>query len=388
MKNIFLLALGMFALGLDAYVVAGLLPEIGVTFHATPSEVGQTVTVFTLCYALAAPVFATLLAGKPIRKILALALAVFSCANAASALAGSLEWLLAARAVAGLGAGLFSPIAVAAAVALVSKEQKGRALGLTLGGMSTGTVIGVPAGLWVASRIGWQGTLWLVTALGLIGLIGILLRLPDIPAVPPPSLRQRAGMLANPLVAATVGVSFLTAVASLGLYTYVAPILQGIANIDTATSYFWAWGMGGMAGSFLIGAAIDWTQRPLHLMLGLLTLLTLALALLPTALHSPLLGYLPFLVWGATGWASQAPQQHTLLDLQPEHGAAAVALNSSANYLGGAVGAALGGVIIATGGLSRLPLLAACVAFLALIIHTAILARFGASKMKKNRTAA
>ncbi|MCJ2089615.1 hypothetical protein MKK88_27060 [Methylobacterium sp. E-005] len=90
MERIAVLALGMFALGLDAYVVAGLLPGIGSSFGITSGEAGQTVTVFTLTYALAAPVCATLLARRPIRKILALALAVFGLANALSAWAGSL----------------------------------------------------------------------------------------------------------------------------------------------------------------------------------------------------------------------------------------------------------------------------------------------------------
>ncbi|MEK4179226.1 hypothetical protein NSQ61_06455 [Aeribacillus sp. FSL K6-1121] len=47
------------------------------------------------------------------------------------------------------------------------------------------------------------------------------------------------------------------------------------------------------------------------------------------------------------GWASQAPQQHERLRYQPEHDAAVVALNSSANYLGSAVGSSLGGDCIA-----------------------------------------
>ncbi len=81
----------------------------------------------------------------------------------------------------------------------------------------------------------------------------------------------------------------------------------------------------------------------------ILAILTLTLAALPALLGRGPLGYLPFLIWGAMGWASQAPQQHTLLDLKPAYGSVAVALNSSANYLGGAVGAALGGVVMALG---------------------------------------
>ncbi|WP_240455725.1 MFS transporter [Virgibacillus sp. Bac332] len=82
MRMVFLLTIGMFTLGFDAYVVAGLLPDIGATFKTSDSQTGQAVTVFTLCFALAAPVFATLLAGKPARRILVIALVIFSLGNA------------------------------------------------------------------------------------------------------------------------------------------------------------------------------------------------------------------------------------------------------------------------------------------------------------------
>lgn len=61
MRRVFLLTIGMFTLGFDAYVMAGLLPDIGATFKIIDSQTGQAVTIFTLCFALAAPIFATLL---------------------------------------------------------------------------------------------------------------------------------------------------------------------------------------------------------------------------------------------------------------------------------------------------------------------------------------
>lgn len=68
MNKVLLLTIGMFALGFDAYVVAGLLPDIGAAFNKNDSQAGQAVSAFTLWYALAAPIFATFLAGKSIRK--------------------------------------------------------------------------------------------------------------------------------------------------------------------------------------------------------------------------------------------------------------------------------------------------------------------------------
>lgn len=366
MQKVFLLTIGMFALGFDAYVVAGLLPEIGSTYRISDSQSGQAVSVFTLCYALAAPIFATVLAGKPVRKILVMALAVFSIGNGASALAQNFPMLLVARAIAGIGAGLYSPLAAAASASIVSEQKRGRALGMTLGGMSMGTVVGVPLGLIIAQHIGWKGTLWCITAIGIIAMLGIIIRFPNFPAETPPSLRQRLSMITDRHVSATVGITFVASIASLGLYTYIAPILQNLEGIHNITPYLWAWGIGGVIGSFSIGTLIDRTGRPAQLMAWILAILAFAIFSLPSALEFNVVAFLPFVLWGAVGWASLAPQQHVLLRSQPKHGAAAVALNSSANYLGGAIGSTFGGIVLFAGlSPSYFPFAAGCLVLVA-----------------------
>lgn len=370
MSHVLLLAVGMFALGVDAYVVAGLLPGIAATFSVSAVQAGQCVAVFTLSYAISAPVLATLVASKPLRVVLTIALTIFTVANAASAFANSFALLLAARALAGFGAGLFSPVAVTSAASLVPSQSKGRALGMVLGGMSTGTVVGVPLGLWINNWFGWRGTLAGVTLIGLASLIGVSARLPSIALRRPPSLRERLSVLNDRRVAATVGITFMTAVGSLGLYTYLAPILHALAGATDITNYLWLWGIGGMLGSFAIGPLIDRTGRAAPLLGLILASLTVALGMLPAAAPLGAIGLLPLLVWGAAGWSSLAPQQHLLLELRPDDGAAAVALNSSSNYLGSAVGAFLGGALISWGvAPSALPYCAAAAALIALIGH-------------------
>ncbi|MCZ9343903.1 MFS transporter, partial [Streptomyces sp. TRM76130] len=106
--------------------------------------------------------------------------------------------------------------------------------------------------------------------------------------------------------------SFLAAVASLGLYTYLAPVMgtRAMGGVDNITPYLWAWGIGGVLGSILIGPLVDRARRPATLVVGILILLTLALAVLrPVASVEPLLALLPIAVWGAVGWALQVPQQ-------------------------------------------------------------------------------
>ncbi|MGW7556081.1 MFS transporter, partial [Streptomyces rimosus] len=173
MRKVWLLALGAFALGLDAYVMAGLLPVVAGDLRASVSLVGQMVTVFTLAYAVAAPLVAGLMAGVRPRVVIVVALGVFTVGNAVTALAPSLGALLAARVVAGAGAGVYAALSTAAASALVPGERRGRALALVMGGMSTGTVLGVPVGVLLAGHAGWRSTMWLVTGLGAVALVGL-----------------------------------------------------------------------------------------------------------------------------------------------------------------------------------------------------------------------
>lgn len=346
MGKILLLVVGMFALGLDAFVISGLLPFISHDLNVGVASAAQAVTTFTLCYALSAPIFATLLSGKEIKNILLLALLVFTCGNILSALSTSFTLLMFSRCIAGIGAGVYSPLAVASSAALVKPEQKGTALSLALGGMSMGVVLGVPLGLLIATKISWQGTLWLISALGIIGMIAIKLKFPKITAPTPPTLIERVSILKNLKVAVIIAISFLTAVASLGLYTFISFIVTSLNSKYNLTEYFWVWGVGGMIGSFTVGKIIDKTRAPRIVMVFILTLLVLSLLAIPLTIKLPIISFIPFLLWGTMGWASQTPQQHALISTEPRHASAAVALNSSINYLGGAVGTVLGGILL------------------------------------------
>lgn len=357
MRRVLVLAAGAFALGLDAYVMAGLLPVIAGDLHTTEAVVGQMVTAFTLAYALAAPLCAGLLARARLRTVVTAALTVFTLANALTAVAGSLTLLIVARVIAGAGAGLYSAQASTAAAALVPEARRGRALGTVMGGMSAGTVLGVPLGILLADTAGWRATLWLITGLGALVLILLAVALPDIPAGPAVAARDRFAVLIDRRVAGIVAVSFLAAVASLGLYTYLAPVLHTAAGASPTaiTGYLWVWGAGGVLGSLLVGPLLDRRSRADggHLRTAVvlaMAALTLALATLVPLGHLTAAGVIaPLLIWGASGWALQVPQQHRLLQVGgPTRGGIAVAANNSALYLGSAAGSALGGTILAT----------------------------------------
>ena len=351
--TVYLIAVGAFALGMASYVTAGLMPLIASAFSISLAMAAQLVTAFTLAYGLGSPLVVALLPARAQRTGLLLALAVFVLANGASALAPGFASLLAWRAMAGIGAGVYLALGIAAAAGVSAPPQRGKAIGVIMGGMAGGTVLGVPLSLLLAQQLGWTAALWLVAVLGALALAGLLWKLPALQtasAAPAMSLRRKLALLADGPVLFILLVSLLAAVASLGMYTFIAPLLawsaQGTAM--SATPFLWAWGVGGIAGSVLVGPWADKVAAP-KLTWCILLLLALALCALPLAAGwSAWLMLAPIMLWGAAGWALQVPQNQQLLAVRAQQGDGnlAIALNESALYLGSAIGAATGGGLL------------------------------------------
>ena len=146
---------GSVALGLDAYVIAGLLPVIASDLGTSEAIVGLGVTAFTGAYAASGPLLSGS-AGIHAQRSLFISILMFSLANIATAMSPSALVFIGTRVVAGAAAGVYSPLSSAVAAATVSAEQKGRALSLVLAGLALGTVLGVPVGLVVADIWGWR----------------------------------------------------------------------------------------------------------------------------------------------------------------------------------------------------------------------------------------
>ncbi|MDH1684073.1 MFS transporter [Pseudomonas chengduensis] len=347
---IYLIALGAFALGMASYVTAGLIPMIEASFVVSVAVAAQLVTAFTLAYGLGSPIFVALTPAHRQRAGLLLALGLFVIANAASALAESFTTLMVWRAIAGIGAGVYLAMGIGASAAVSAPERRGKAIAIIMGGMASGVVLGVPLSLLIAEQMGWQAALWLVTVLGLVAFFGLLLKLPALPAATATTLGQKLAILGDGHVLVILLVSLLAAIASLGMYTFIAPLLADPAYgaVRSVTPYLWVWGIGGVLGSFLIGPLVDRIKGPV-LTFAIMLILAVSLFALPlTAALSTWLVMLPIAVWGAVGWALQVPQNNELILARQAQGDGnlAIALNESALYLGSAIGAAAGGFVL------------------------------------------
>ncbi|GHO72725.1 hypothetical protein KSD_04960 [Ktedonobacter sp. SOSP1-85] len=197
--RILLLALGMFALGTDAFVVAGVLPVIAGEMHVTEGLAGQLVTVFSLTYGLGAPVLAAVTSRWSRNRMLLLSLGAFCLANIGSALAPTFSLLLLTRFLAGCCAATFAPLAYTTGTSLAPAEKRGQALALVVLGLTVATVFGSPLGTWVGEHFGWRLSFGLVAALAGIAFLALLIRdLPKTASTPALSLKARLAPIAEP----------------------------------------------------------------------------------------------------------------------------------------------------------------------------------------------
>src|ERR1700742_2401803 len=109
LRRLLVLALGMFALGTDSFVVAGVLPQISRNFDVSIEAAGQMATIYAITYALLAPTIAALAAGVRRKSLLFWSLTLFVVANLATALAPSYGIAMATRVLAGVSAAIFAP---------------------------------------------------------------------------------------------------------------------------------------------------------------------------------------------------------------------------------------------------------------------------------------
>lgn len=345
-RRLFVLAAGMFAVGTDSFVVAGILPEVAKSLDVSIAVAGQMVTVYALSYALLSPVIAATLSHWPRKRLLLAGLAVFVLGNLVTAVAPTIEWVLASRLLAGLGAAMFSPTATATGASLVPPEKKARALAIVIGGLSIATALGSPMGTFIGGLGDWRTTMWFVTAVGTLAGVAVYALLPAIAPLPPVSLVQRLAPLRDSRVALTLLTTLLAYAGLFAVYTYVGVSFDratgGQSNVLAALLLLW--GISATVGNFAAGALTDRFGSRL-IINGALILAVVDFALLPWSSAYLWSSVVAIIVWGLTGWGLLVPQQHRLITLSPGSAPLLLGLNSAALY----VGVAASGVIGAAG---------------------------------------
>src|SRR5262245_18936048 len=100
-KRLLVLALGMFAIGTDGFVMAGVLPQLAQSFDVSIGAAGQVTTAYALSFAILAPTVAAIAGNVPRKMLMLLGMAVFVVANLATAAAPNFGFAIAMRVLTG-----------------------------------------------------------------------------------------------------------------------------------------------------------------------------------------------------------------------------------------------------------------------------------------------
>jgi EmrB/QacA subfamily drug resistance transporter len=164
-----LLAMTQFVVVIDASIVNIALPSIGHALHFSQDDLTWVVNAYTLTFGgflLLGGRLADLM-GR--RKMFMLGLVVFSLASLLGGLAQSEPWLIAARAVQGLGAAIVSPAALSIITTTFSEgAERNRALGVWGAVAGAGGAAGVLLGGVLTSGLSWRWVLFVNVPIGVL----------------------------------------------------------------------------------------------------------------------------------------------------------------------------------------------------------------------------
>ena len=346
-RRLLVLALGMFALGTDSFVVAGVLPEISRHFHISIGAAGQMTTAYAMTYALMAPFIAAVAAHIPRKALLLGSLVIFVIANLMTAAAPNFSLAIASRIFAGLGAAMFAPTATGAAATLVAPDRRGYALSIVIAGLTSATALGSPIGAVIGTVGDWRWTMVFVSALAAVSALGVALMLAHIPLPARITLAQRIKPIADPRVSLTLLTTWLYQSGQFITYTYFTLVFDRAIGHNAALVgvLLVAFGLSGTVANLFVGRLADSIGNR-KLIFTMLILLAAVLGSLSWAGAHLWTAIPALIVWGACGWGLLAPQQHRLVVVAPQTAPVVLGLNTSCTYLGMTTAGVIGALAI------------------------------------------
>ncbi|MCE2527589.1 MAG: MFS transporter [Actinomycetia bacterium] len=225
-----ILCLGVFSTALDQTVVVAALPGVMVDLEIPLTDLDRAawiVTAYLVAYTVAMPMGGRLSDVHGRVKMFQAALLVFAVGSAFVALAPNFGWIVSARVVQAIGGGATVPIGLAMAVAAVSAERRGIAIGLVAAAAEAGSVLGPLYGGAIIEWLGWRWIFWLDIPQSFI-LIALMALLPN-RANPKAKMDYFGAMvMGGALIFLTAGLSQRDLFSATSVYPYLLVAMGGL----------------------------------------------------------------------------------------------------------------------------------------------------------------
>jgi len=347
------LTAGAFGIGVTEFVIMGLLLQISADLGVSIPQAGLLISGYALGVFVGAPILTIATRKLPRKTTLIALMIIFTIGNLACALAPTYETLMIARVITALAHGTFFGVGSVVATGLVAPDKRASAIAIMFTGLTAATLLGVPFGAWLGLEFGWRSTFWAVTAIGVLATAILAVFVPSSKETEAPGrLRDEIAVLARPQVLMGLAMTVLGFGGLFAVFTYIQPILIEVTGFskEAVSPILLVFGGGLAVGNILGGKLAD--KRLMPALLGSLGLLAAVLLAMTLGIHSKAAAVVFAGVLGVAAFATVAPLQMRVLEKAGGAGQSlASSLNIAAFNLGNAIGAWLGGAVIAAGAL-------------------------------------
>jgi predicted MFS family arabinose efflux permease len=368
-RTLWALMLGNLVIATGFMLPAGMLHIVADAFAVSVPRAGALMWAGGITLAVGAPLMAWLASPVDRRLLLAASLLVYVVGHAACALATDFDTLLALRLATLLGAAVYTPQAAAVVGLLLPPAQRPAAVTFVFLGWSVASTVGMPLGSWVGARLGWSLPFWGLSAAAAVVFALLAITVPRGLRAPPVSLGTWLRVARHRTLPVILSVTVIQMTGQFALYTYLAPDIQrrlsaGPEMLAVLLAWYGVFGfVGNLTASRMVGRV--GIGRSVLVCLALIASGLACLALGPPV---PAAYFASFLLWGLGGFAMQSLQQARLIGAGPEFAPATVALNSSALYVGQAIGGLAGAWAITAGWPDGLPWIGLAMVLAAMVV--------------------
>lgn len=369
------LSVGAFGIGVTEFAPMGLLPVIANDLGVSIPTAGILVSAYALGVMIGAPVMTLTTSRLPRRALLISLAGLFTAGNVLAALSTEYGVLLGARLLTSLSHGAFFGVGSIIAGSLVPAGRQASAVATMFMGLTIANVVGVPLATWIGEHLGWRFSFWGISALGLATMAALRATLPELQAPAGVSALAELRVLARAEVLVAMVLTIVGSSAMFVVFTYIVPILreETHASLGFVTAMLVIYGIGLTVGNWLGGRSADHSvDRTLVVTLAALSAILAAFAFLMS--YSIASGVFIFL-WGVASFALIPPLQVRVMEAAADAPNLASAMNIGAFNVGNAIGAALGGAVIAGGFGYRAVVLAGAVTAVVGLVAVALGAR-------------
>ncbi|WP_077621649.1 MFS transporter [Sediminibacillus massiliensis] len=366
-KRVYLLTIVSFVVGMVELIIGGILDIVADDLKISLGQAGQLITVFSLVFAIAAPVLMTMTAKMERKKLTLLSLVVFFLGNLAAVFGSSFSTLMIARIVSAASGSLLVVLCVTLAAGIVDKQYRARAIGIVFMGVSGSLVLGVPAGLMLGNAFGWRAPFMLIAGLTILSFIGVYFFMGEIAPKSSVSIKEQLAALKNKSILFAQLTTFLFLAGHLTLYGYLTPFLKTSLGLDGAwiSIVYLVFGIAAVSGGGIGGALADKLGAK-TMIVSVTIVFAAAIFAIPHTTFSFPLFLMVMVVWSAMSWAITPAIQSYLIETAPETSEIQQSLNNSALHFGIAFGSFIGGLVIERSTVGNNPVVGGIIVILAL----------------------